>query len=138
MEQKIDALRVVQDPQYAAGLSESQWRILANDPVWNELVGEFHEMTAPVIALYAAQLGQAAPRPRTAQPPGGTPGASGRQRAAPVRRHRKAGSSPSRSGYRHQPWSLLREHAHESNVVHADAAQSVSACEGEESRYSES
>ena len=73
MEQKIDALRVVQDPQYAAGLSESQWRMLANDPVWNELVGEFHEMTAPVIALYAAQLGQAAPRPRAAQPPAARP-----------------------------------------------------------------
>src|SRR5437867_783730 len=69
MEQKIDALRVVQDPKYAASLTESQWRTLANDPVWNELVGEFHEMTAPVITLYAAQLGQAAPRPRAAQPP---------------------------------------------------------------------
>src|SRR5881296_3986805 len=73
MEQKIDALRVVQDPQYAASLSESQWRMHANDPVWNELVGEFHEMTAPVIALYAAQLGQAAPRPRAAQPPAARP-----------------------------------------------------------------
>src|SRR5438034_10849592 len=73
MEQKIDALRVVQDPQYAASLSESQWRMLANDPVWNELVGEFHEMTAPVIALYAAQLGHAAPRPRAAQPPAARP-----------------------------------------------------------------
>jgi len=69
MEQKIDALRVVQDPKYAASLTEGQWRTLANDPVWNELVGEFHEMTAPVITLYAAQLGQAAPRPRAAQPP---------------------------------------------------------------------
>src|SRR5262245_30547180 len=64
MEQKIDALRVVQDPEYAAGLTENQWRILANDPVWNELVGEFYEMTAPVLSLYAAQLGQAAPRPQ--------------------------------------------------------------------------
>src|SRR5437667_1602372 len=73
MEQNIDALRVVQAPQYAASLSEGQWRILANDPVWNELVGEFHEMTAPVIALYAAQLGQAAPRPRAAQPPAARP-----------------------------------------------------------------
>src|SRR5205809_7239229 len=69
MEQNIDALRVVQDPQYAASLSESEWRILANDPVWNELVGEFHEMTAPVVALYAAPLGQAATRPRAARPP---------------------------------------------------------------------
>src|SRR5215831_20777257 len=66
MEQKIDALRVVQDPEYAAGLTEDQWRILANDPVWNELVGEFYEMTAPVLTRYAAQLGQAAPRPQAA------------------------------------------------------------------------
>src|SRR6266436_10159545 len=74
MEQKkVDALRVVQDPAYAASLTESQWRDLTNDPVWNELVGEFHEMTAPVIALYAAQLGQAAPRPRAAQPPAARP-----------------------------------------------------------------
>src|SRR5215468_1684501 len=62
MEHKIDALRVVQDPEYAAGLTEDQWRILANDPVWNELVGEFYEMTAPVLTRYAVQLGQAAPR----------------------------------------------------------------------------
>src|ERR1043166_2701220 len=68
MEQKIDALRVVQDPKYAASLTEGQWRTLANDPVWNELVGEFHEMTAPVITLYAAQLGQAAPRPAATRP----------------------------------------------------------------------
>src|SRR5947209_3482601 len=79
MEQKIDALRVVQDPKYAASLTEGQWRTLANDPVWNELVGEFHEMTAPVITLYAAQLGQAAPRPRAAQPP-----AAARPAAAPA------------------------------------------------------
>ncbi|PYS23033.1 MAG: hypothetical protein DMG11_25970, partial [Acidobacteria bacterium] len=66
MEQKkVDALRVVQDPAYAASLTESQWRDLNNDPVWSELVGEFHEMTAPVITLYAAQLGQAAPRTQT-------------------------------------------------------------------------
>src|SRR2546426_12484979 len=65
MEQKVDALRVVQDPAYAASLTETQWRDLTNDPVWSELVGEFHEMTAPVITLYAAQLGQAAPRPQT-------------------------------------------------------------------------
>src|SRR5262245_59578506 len=66
MEQKVDALRVVQDPEYAAGLSDAQWRVLANDPLWNELVGEFHEMTAPVLTRYAVQLGQAAPRPQTA------------------------------------------------------------------------
>ncbi|PYS45803.1 MAG: hypothetical protein DMG13_31285, partial [Acidobacteria bacterium] len=63
MEQKVDALRVVQDPAYAASLTEAHWRSLANDPVWNELIGEFHEMTAPVLGLYAMQLGVPAPRP---------------------------------------------------------------------------
>src|SRR5262245_54573378 len=74
MEQRVDALRVVQDPEYAASLTETQWRVLANDPFWNELVGEFSEMTAPVLSLYAAQLGQAAPRPAaTSQTPAARP-----------------------------------------------------------------
>jgi len=67
MEQKVDALRVVQDPAYAASLTEAHWRSLANDPVWNELIGEFHEMTAPVLGLYAMQLGVPAPRPVSAR-----------------------------------------------------------------------
>ncbi|HYR82470.1 MAG TPA: xanthine dehydrogenase family protein molybdopterin-binding subunit [Terriglobia bacterium] len=76
VEQRVDALRVVQDPAYAASLTDTQWRDLANDPVWSELVGEFHEMTAPVLGLYAAQLGQAAPRPQTApRPPAARPAA---------------------------------------------------------------
>jgi len=54
---KVDALRVVQDPAYAASLTDAHWRALVLDPVWNELVGEYHEMTAPVMALYAAELG---------------------------------------------------------------------------------
>jgi hypothetical protein len=48
MSVKVDALRVVQDPRYAASLSDAHWRALINDPTWNELVGEYHEMTAPV------------------------------------------------------------------------------------------
>ncbi len=57
MIEKVDALRVVQDPKYAASLTDAHWRALINDPTWHELVGEYHEMTAPVLALYAAQLG---------------------------------------------------------------------------------
>ena len=60
---KVDALRVVQDPQYAASLTEEHWRSLASDPAWDELVGEYHEMVAPVLALYAQQMGMPAPRP---------------------------------------------------------------------------
>src|SRR3972149_3167811 len=68
---KVDALRVVQDPEYAASLSDAHWRTLALDPAWNELVGEFHEMTAPVLALYAAQLG--IPAPQAVQPSASAP-----------------------------------------------------------------
>lgn len=54
---KVDAIRVVQDPRYAASLTDAHWRALNADPVWNELVGEHQEMVAPVLRLYAAQLG---------------------------------------------------------------------------------
>src|SRR5581483_140839 len=65
---KVDALRVVQDPAYAASLSDEHWRALALDPTWNELVGEYHEMVAPVLTLYARQLGIAPPEDRAAAP----------------------------------------------------------------------
>ena len=64
MEQRVDALRVVQDAAYAASLTDAQWRELTHDPTWHELVGEYHEMAAPVMNLYAAQLGI----PAAAQP----------------------------------------------------------------------
>ena len=66
---KVDALRVVQDPAYAASLTDAHWRSLTMDPAWNELVGEYHEMVAPVLDLYAAELGLPLPeeiRPDTA------------------------------------------------------------------------
>jgi len=59
---KVDPLRVVHDPEYAAGLSDDHWRALATDPAWDELVGEHHEMVAPVLTLYAQQLGIPAPQ----------------------------------------------------------------------------
>ncbi|MBI4454712.1 MAG: xanthine dehydrogenase family protein molybdopterin-binding subunit [Acidobacteria bacterium] len=69
---KVDALRVVQDPAYAASLTDVQWQTLATDPTWDELVGEFHEMVEPVVALYASNLG--IPSPQAVQP---TPQVSG-------------------------------------------------------------
>src|SRR5689334_13474989 len=73
---RVDAVRVVQDPEYAASLTEAHWHALKGDPVWNELVGEYHEMVAPVLTLYAAQLGlpviaKAAPaaEPADTEPP---------------------------------------------------------------------
>ena len=62
MSVRIDAFRVAQDPSYAASLSDEQWQILALDPAWDELVGEFHELVAPVIARYGAKLGIPAPQ----------------------------------------------------------------------------
>ena len=70
----VDAVRVVQDPAYAASLTEAHWQALAGDPTWNELIGEYHEMVAPVLALYAQNLGIPAPQavrpaaPAPAQP----------------------------------------------------------------------
>ncbi len=58
---RIDALRVAQDPDYAAGLTDPDWQALAEDPTWHELVGEFHELVAPVIARYGEKLGIPAP-----------------------------------------------------------------------------
>jgi CO/xanthine dehydrogenase Mo-binding subunit len=62
MIEKVDPLRVVQDAAYAASLTEAHWKALALDPTWNDMVGEFHEMVAPVLARYGAQLGVPAPR----------------------------------------------------------------------------
>jgi len=41
---KVDALRVVQDPKYAASLSDEHWQALQHDPEWNLMVGEYREM----------------------------------------------------------------------------------------------
>ncbi|MDO8792993.1 MAG: xanthine dehydrogenase family protein molybdopterin-binding subunit, partial [Vicinamibacterales bacterium] len=76
MIEKVDALRVVQDPAYAAGLSDANWRALALDPAWNELVGEFHEMVAPVLASYGEKLGIPPPQ----QPPAGAAPAAAAER----------------------------------------------------------
>ena len=62
MSEKVDALRVVQEPAYAASLTDEQWRALTLDPDWDELVGEHHEMVAPVLELYARNLGMPAPQ----------------------------------------------------------------------------
>jgi CO/xanthine dehydrogenase Mo-binding subunit len=53
---------VAQDPAYAASLTDDDWRLLALDPAWDELVGEFHELVEPVIARYGTKLGIPEPR----------------------------------------------------------------------------
>ncbi len=58
---KVDPVRVVQDPAYAASLTNAHWKVLAENPEWHEMVGEYPEEVEPVLALYAQQMGEAAP-----------------------------------------------------------------------------
>ncbi|HEX9141728.1 MAG TPA: xanthine dehydrogenase family protein molybdopterin-binding subunit [Gaiellaceae bacterium] len=52
----IEAVRVVQDPAYAASLSDADWYNLSQDPAWQEMVGEQSETVAPIIAAYGHKL----------------------------------------------------------------------------------
>jgi CO/xanthine dehydrogenase Mo-binding subunit len=52
----IEAMRVVQDPAYAASLSDKDWIDLSNQADWGEMIGEHAELVAPVIAQYASKL----------------------------------------------------------------------------------
>src|SRR5260221_14097545 len=67
---KVDPIRVVQEPEYAASLTDAHWRTLGIDPAWNEMVGEHYEMAAPVLARYAAQLGMPETRQNVSSPRG--------------------------------------------------------------------
>ncbi len=73
MARTVDALKVVQDQGYAASLTDAEWQSLVFDPTWHELVGEFHEMVAPVLEKYGDRLGMGG---RQAQVPAAA-GASG-------------------------------------------------------------
>src|SRR2546426_11645376 len=53
---RIDAIRVAQDAAYADSLSDADWRQLAQDPTWQELVAEQSEMVAPAIAVHGHKL----------------------------------------------------------------------------------
>src|SRR5258706_1722547 len=52
----IEAVRVVQDPAYAASLTDAQWYELSQDPAWQEMVGEQSETVAAVIAQYGSKM----------------------------------------------------------------------------------
>ena len=67
MNRDLDTLRIVQDPAYAASLSDDEWNSLSTNPEWNELVGEYPEMVEPIIEQYAGALN--VPSPRTPPPP---------------------------------------------------------------------
>src|SRR6266571_2487761 len=52
----IEAVRVVQDPAYAASLTDAQWYELSQDPTWQEMVGEQSETVSGVMAKYGSKL----------------------------------------------------------------------------------
>jgi len=53
---RIEAIRVAQDAEYAASLSDADWHQLSLDPDWQQLVAEQSEMVAGVIATHGHKL----------------------------------------------------------------------------------
>jgi xanthine dehydrogenase molybdenum-binding subunit len=56
MTARIEAVRVTQDAEYAASLSDTDWAVLAQDPEWQQLVAEQSELVAPVLAVHGHKL----------------------------------------------------------------------------------
>ncbi|HZU07478.1 MAG TPA: xanthine dehydrogenase family protein molybdopterin-binding subunit [Chloroflexota bacterium] len=54
--ERVDVLRAVQQPSYAARLTDEQWAELARDPLWGELVGEMPEIVAPLLRRYGSRI----------------------------------------------------------------------------------
>lgn len=54
--ERVDVLRAVQQPGYAARITDEQWLDLVRDPLWGELVGEMPEAVAPLVARYGARI----------------------------------------------------------------------------------
>jgi CO/xanthine dehydrogenase Mo-binding subunit len=54
--ERVDVLRAVQQPSYAARFSTEEWLELVRDPLWGDLVGEMPEIVAPLIARYGASM----------------------------------------------------------------------------------
>ena len=98
---KIDVLRIVQEPAFAAALTPAQWRMVAADPGWHDLVTEHHEMAAPVMARYSAELGLPLPRPVHAQAAAAAPPAY-RVIGKPAARLHGIGIVTDRAQYTHQ------------------------------------
>jgi CO/xanthine dehydrogenase Mo-binding subunit len=53
---RIEAIRVAQEPAYAASLSDADWHELSQDPAWQELVAEQVETVAAVLAEHGHKL----------------------------------------------------------------------------------
>jgi CO/xanthine dehydrogenase Mo-binding subunit len=54
--ERVDVLRAVQQPSYAARFTDEQWHELIRDPIWGELVGEMPEVVEPLIARYGERM----------------------------------------------------------------------------------
>ena len=68
---RIEAIRVAQDPAYAAGLSDADWRELSQDPEWQQLVAEQAETVAAVMAEHGHKISGANGNDPVAQVPAG-------------------------------------------------------------------
>jgi hypothetical protein len=55
---RIDALRVAQDPSYAASLTVEDWYALAGTPEWQQLVAEQSELVASTLAVHGEKFAQ--------------------------------------------------------------------------------
>ncbi len=68
---RIDALRVAQDPSYAASLTAEDWYALAGTPEWQQMVAEQSELIASTMAVHGEKLGQQVQPPaQSLVPPG--------------------------------------------------------------------
>jgi CO/xanthine dehydrogenase Mo-binding subunit len=54
--ERVDVLRAVQQPGYAARFTNDQWQELVRDPLWADLAGEMPELLAPLVARYGDRM----------------------------------------------------------------------------------
>jgi xanthine dehydrogenase molybdenum-binding subunit len=68
---RIDALRVAQDPSYAASLTAEDWYALAGTPEWQQMLAEQSELVASAMAVHGDKLAQQVQPPAQSQVPQG-------------------------------------------------------------------
>src|SRR4051794_29693064 len=59
----IDALRIIQDPTYAASLTAEEWSALAQNAEWTHLVEEYSDVVAQTVGGIAPMAQIAPPAP---------------------------------------------------------------------------
>ncbi|MGH8514349.1 MAG: hypothetical protein ACREV8_10500, partial [Gammaproteobacteria bacterium] len=70
----VDVLRALQDQSYAADLTQEQWDLLVQDPVFHEIAADVPELAAPLFARFGANLGGSGSNPSLAVSPNGVVG----------------------------------------------------------------